>query len=336
MNLRRVTRISLIMICLAFPSLQAMGASWKVRLTIVLPSAAVALCFSPDAKLIAVGHSDGKVTVWETTRGQLVQTLVGHSAEIRALRFAPGGAKLLTLGRDNQARIWSAPGWTQTDLIDDIGFSLAISPDSRWLAAQDSKQAIWLWDFMSLKRERQLVKAGVGGAPNMHFTSNDHLVLLYGSNPHRINIGTGEDTIIPVKTSKPEIEVRQTGPDQFAFSLGALSDDSAMSHNLAVSRGSLVAVGRAWYGKPAFVDVFDLARMQRVHRLKPKVGGTQASFSFDGTILAIEGAEQVTLWKMADGKQFASLKGDGLVEFSPTALELAVTDGSTLLIYSPK
>jgi WD40 repeat protein len=99
--------VSLLTIFLPFFSQTAQAASWKTRLTVVLPSPATALCFSPDAKLIAVGHSDGKVTVWETTRGELVKTLAAHAEEIRALRFAPDGAKLITLSRDNQVRLWS-------------------------------------------------------------------------------------------------------------------------------------------------------------------------------------------------------------------------------------
>ena len=335
MNLGRVTRICLLAFCLACFGLQATAASWKARLTIVLPSSATSLCFSPDGKLIAVGHSDGKVTVWETAGGQLVSMLIGHSAEIRALRFDPKGAKLITLGRDNQARIWSVSNGIQTDLIEDIGFSFAISPDGDWLVAQDSKQAIWLWNLKTLKREKQLVKAGVGGARGMNFTDSQHFVVVYGSNPHLIDVQSGTDTIIPVKTSQPKINLQQTGQDQFAISLGELSDDSAMSHNLT-SRGSLIAVGRGWYGKPAFVDVFDLEKTKAVGRFKPKNGGTQASFSSDGSVLAIEGAKEVTLWKIADGKQFSSLKGSGIVEFSPAALELAVTDDATLIIYSSK
>src|SRR5687768_1625867 len=132
--------------------------------------------------------------------------------------------------------------------------------------------------------------------------------------PHLIDVQSGTDTIIPVKTSQPKIHLQQTGQDQLAISLGELSDDSAMSHNLT-SRGSLIAVGRGWYGKPAFVDVFDLEKTKAVGRFKPKNGGTQASFSSDGSVLAIEGAKEVTLWKIADGKQFSSLKGSGIVEF---------------------
>lgn len=311
-----------------------MGAAWKARLTIVLPSSATAFSFSPDAKLIAVGHADGRVTVWETARGELVRTLTAHSREIRTLHFSPAGDKLITIGEEMQARVWSVSDWTQTDLIEDVGFSFAISPDSRWLVAQDSKQAFWLWDLKTLKREKQLVKAGLGGARDMNFTDNQHLVVVYGNDPHRIDVVSGENELIPIRIGQPKINLQQTGKDQFAISLGGLSDDNAMSHHLA-SRGSLVAIGRGWYGKPSFVDVVDLTKVNGARRFKPKEGGTQASFSFDGNLLAIEGAKEVTLWKLADGKQLTSVRGDGMVQFSPLSLELAVTDGNSVIFYTP-
>jgi hypothetical protein len=43
----------------------------------------------------------------------------------------------------------------------------------------------------------------------------------------------------------------------------------------------------------------------------------------------------VTVWKLADGKQSAVIKGDGLVEFSPKSLELAVTNGNSIILYIP-
>ena len=76
--------------------------------------------------------------------------------------------------------------------------------------------------------------------------------------------------------------------------------------------------------------------MKRLGRYKPKDAGTLTSFSFDNSLLALEGAEKVTIWRIANGKQVASVKGDGIMQFSPTSMELAVTDGDNLIIYAPK
>ena len=76
--------------------------------------------------------------------------------------------------------------------------------------------------------------------------------------------------------------------------------------------------------------------MKRLGRYKPKDAGTLTSFSFDNSLLAVEGAERVTIWKIADGKQVAAVKGDGIMQFSPKTMELAATDGNSLIIYAQK
>jgi len=76
--------------------------------------------------------------------------------------------------------------------------------------------------------------------------------------------------------------------------------------------------------------------MKRVARYKAKDIGTLTSFSYDNSLLAVEGAERVTIWKIATGKQVASIKGSGIMQFSPNAMELAVTDGTDLIVYASK
>jgi thiamine pyrophosphate-dependent acetolactate synthase large subunit-like protein len=53
-------------------------------------------------------------------------------------------------------------------------------------------------------------------------------------------------------------------------------------------------------------------------------------------LLAVEGAEKVTIWRIANGKQVGSVTGDGIMQFSPKSMELAVTHGDSLIVYVPK
>ena len=316
----------------------ASGAQWKARLTITLPAEPTAISYSADGAQIAVGHADGRVTIWETRAGMLIRSLNAHKDAVRTLALTSQGGRLITLGKENLVRIWSVSDWTETGSLEDVAFSFAVSRDGHWLAGQDSQQALWLWDLTTLKRTKQLGKSGVGGAHNLNFTADaQHIVVVFGNDSHLIDVTSGADTKLPVRTTKPQVNIKQTGNDQFAISLGALDDDSAMSHNLALSNGGgFVAVGRGWYGKPAFVDVLDISKMQRIGRYKPKEGGTQSSFSFDDSLLAIEGAKTVTLWKISEGKQDGAVQGNGLVQFSPKSLELAVTNDNSLILYTPR
>lgn len=328
--------VVLFALCLSASAVLAGGSDWKARLTITLPAEPTAIAYSADGTFIAVGHADGRVTIWEAKTGASIRSLNAHKEAVRTLAFITPG-RLITLGKENRARIWSISDWTEASSLEDVAFSFAVSRDGRWLAGQDAKQALWLWDLITLKRTKQLVKAGVGGAHDMSFTADgQHVIVIYGNDPHFIEVTAGTDTVLPVRTAKPQISIKQTGDNQMVMSMGALDDDSAMSHNLALSaNGALVAVGRGWYGKPAFVDVFDLSKMKRTGRYKPKDGGTQVSLSFDNSFLAIEGAKTVTLWKVGEGKQYGAVKGNGLVQFSPTSLELAVTDDNALILYQP-
>lgn len=49
----------------------------------------------------------------------------------------------------------------------------------------------------------------------------------------------------------------------------------------------------------------------------------------------IKNKPPVTIWSISKGKQVGSVEGDGIMQFSPTSMELAVTDGDSLIVYVP-
>jgi hypothetical protein len=217
-----------------------------------------------------------------------------------------------------------------------VAFAGGVSPDNKWLVAQDPKQAIWIWDLATLKPVKQLTQEGKGGAQTLTFTA-DGKSIVTNIRPLMLNIENGQSfAFVKDGDKKTPLKIDMSG-GQAAISLGTLQDDDAMIHRVVASRiGSFVALGRGWYGQPAFVDVWDVGSRKRLGRFKPKGGGSLASFSFDNSLLAVEGAEKVSLWQIAKGKQVGSVKGSGIMQFSPKEMELAVTDGDELIIYIPK
>lgn len=324
---------------LLFAITQAAGDSaWKAQTQFKLPAKASSLSYSVDGSRIAIGHPDGRVSICDVKSGTVTRVLNAHSKEVNSVQFILQDSRLLTIGDDNRARLWSTSDWSEVAVIEDAAFSGGVSPDGRWLAAQDSHQAIWIWDLSTLKRVKQLTEPGKGGTQNMTFTADGRYIATAYSTPLLIDLETKQSVSFAVageKKTKLTIEPREG--NQATFSLGPLQEDDAPTHRVIPSRsGSLVALGRGWYGQSAFVDVWDLSAMKRVGRYKTKGGGTLTSFSFDNSLLAVEGAEKVTLWRIAGGKQAASLKSDGIMQFSPKVMELAATDGDNLIIYSPK
>jgi WD40 repeat protein len=310
---------------------------WKTQIQMKLPARASALSYSADGSRIAVGHPDGRVTIWNIKSGELVRLLDAHIKEVNSVQFILGDTRLLTIGDDQRALLWSTSDWSVSGTIEGVAFSGGASPDGHWLAAQDPKQAIWVWDLSTLKAVKQLTEPGKGGTKNMTFTADGRYVATAYNTPLLINVETKQSVSFVVSgDKKTNVKIQQEG-NRATISLGSMQDDDAPTQRVMPSwSSSFVALGRGWYGRPAFVDVWDVSSMKRIGRYKSKDAGTLTSFSFDNSLLAVEGAEKVTIWRIASGKQVTAVKSDGIMAFSPKVMELAATDGANLIVYVPK
>lgn len=106
---------------------------WEVNVGIATYNA---LAFSPDGSLLATGTGEGDVRIWDTSRGDLIQTLKGHNYAVRYILFSPDGSMLASGASDNTARVWQVSSGEsrsvyriKTDVRD-----IAWSPNSRYLA----------------------------------------------------------------------------------------------------------------------------------------------------------------------------------------------------------
>jgi WD40 repeat protein/tRNA A-37 threonylcarbamoyl transferase component Bud32 len=64
------------------------------------------VAFSPDGKLLAAASFDGWIGLWDATTGVRGATLSGHRGEVQRLAFSPDGQRLASGGRDRIVRIW--------------------------------------------------------------------------------------------------------------------------------------------------------------------------------------------------------------------------------------
>jgi WD40 repeat protein len=327
-----------------------MNPSWQEKIQIKLPASARSLAYAGDGLTLAVGHANGQISICDTKTGSLREILNTTNDPIEALLFTPSGDRLISITKNNKMRIWSVTDWKQVATFDGITPVSKLSPDGHWLVTQNPKHAIVLWDLVAMKRSKQLGETGLDGATNINFTSDGkRIALSYQHKVNLIDIDSGKITELPVRGRPQGMKVQQTGKDTFAISLGALDDDSAIVHRvIASSSDSLLAVGRGWYGKPNFVDVWNYSTGTLIGRFKPKDDGALAQFSFDNSLLAVGGANSVTIWNIANGQQTGSLhaslvyedtplaKGSTLFLFSPIANELALIDDMNLRIYAAK
>jgi WD40 repeat protein len=119
-----------------------------------------AAAFSPDGKILAVGRGgevdgpNGKVTFLDPASGKKLRTLTpGHLYGVTDLVFSPDGRLLFSAGRDTVVRAWHVAdgklakefGKPRGGQFKDWIHAIAVSPDSRWLAAGDMAGQVQIW-----------------------------------------------------------------------------------------------------------------------------------------------------------------------------------------------
>jgi WD40 repeat protein/serine/threonine protein kinase len=121
--------------------------------------------FSTDSRRLATCGKDGTIRLWEidslpdpATGGAEVtvtncQVLRGHTDEVFAVAFHPGGTRLASAGRDRAVWLWDlARGEPVVRLQGHTNYvwSLAFSPDGRTLVSGSGDSTVRLWDTAPL------------------------------------------------------------------------------------------------------------------------------------------------------------------------------------------
>jgi WD40 repeat protein len=116
------------------------------------PSWVTALAFGGDSRLLATGHDDGIVRIWELGKGRLTREFAGHDRQISALAFSPDGKQVAAAAEDKTVSLWSLEaeeplGFCQghTDRIQ----ALAWQPDGKRLVTAGWDGMARVWDASS-------------------------------------------------------------------------------------------------------------------------------------------------------------------------------------------
>ena len=120
----------------------------------------IAIVFSPDSKMLASGSADNSIRLWSATTGQHLATLEeqivwgtitheGHTGDVTALAFSPGGTTLASGGTDNKIRLWDIG--TKKHLTVLTGHTekitaLTFSKDGSILVSGSTENTIRLWN----------------------------------------------------------------------------------------------------------------------------------------------------------------------------------------------
>jgi WD40 repeat protein/tRNA A-37 threonylcarbamoyl transferase component Bud32 len=111
------------------------------------------MAFSPDGVHVALGYFDGRVDLWNTSKGRVANMLQGHAGIIDALTFSPDGTRLVTGHRNGTVKLWDlGTGQEIRTLKGHIRSvkSLSFSQDGTRLASAAWDGTVRLWDARPL------------------------------------------------------------------------------------------------------------------------------------------------------------------------------------------
>ena len=176
-------------------------------------AAVTVVMFNADGNVLASGHKNGSIRVWNIDTGEPRQTLRGHAEVVSSITFGPDGKTLASTSKDATARLWDLNTGEQIYILTGYEWTtwrvfyypngLALATGFQHPSKHNYDKNIHLWDL----RTGQLKKILMGHssrAENLGFSGNgniltsmssDDTVLLWDLTPVINALNTSELTV---------------------------------------------------------------------------------------------------------------------------------------------
>src|SRR6185295_19039278 len=86
--------------------------TWK-KLHSAKSSQVICAAFSPDGKMLATGHSDHAIRLWEVNTANLQHALPAGNEKVSSVQFTPNGRLLISGIAAKLVRGWNTSDWKE-------------------------------------------------------------------------------------------------------------------------------------------------------------------------------------------------------------------------------
>jgi WD40 repeat protein len=108
----------------------------------------LAFSSSGQEQLLASGHIDDTVRLWDVHTRECVAVLKGHTDSVESMAFSPDGRLLASASGDRTVRLWDVVERRAAQVLRDHTdwvYGVSFSPDGRQLASASDDRTVRLW-----------------------------------------------------------------------------------------------------------------------------------------------------------------------------------------------
>lgn len=104
-----------------------------------------AMAVSPDGQWLCTADTQGEISLWRLSSGELVQSWEAHAGSVRSLIFLPDSQTIASGGDDQLLKLWDRQGKCQRQIHNPDGtvWALSASPDGQTIAFTDGTIKLW-------------------------------------------------------------------------------------------------------------------------------------------------------------------------------------------------
>ncbi len=152
--------------------------------------------WSPNGKYL-ISTINKKITLWEPSSGEILQTYEGHKSTIWDLAWSTDSEYFASASSDQTIRLWGTKSNQALRVLEGHSRNLihvAFSSNSRWLASKGESVRLWRCDTWA--HVGMINEVHAGSLPSIAFHPNASFLATLGENDHIIRIWEMDESLL--------------------------------------------------------------------------------------------------------------------------------------------